>query len=42
LTTEFGVLGVPTVVVFRGEEEMFRITGFESPERFLERLNAVQ
>jgi thiol:disulfide interchange protein DsbD len=42
LTTEFGVLGVPTVVVFRGGEEAFRITGFEPPERFLERLTAVR
>ena len=34
----FGVLGMPTVIVLDGERERFRITGFEPPERFLERL----
>jgi len=41
LTSEFGVMGVPTVIVFAGGEEIFRITGFEPPERFLKRLEAV-
>ncbi|MFV2071536.1 MAG: protein-disulfide reductase DsbD family protein [Thermoanaerobaculales bacterium] len=38
LTAEYGVLGVPTVIVIKGGEEAFRITGFEPPGRFLERL----
>jgi hypothetical protein len=29
------------VIVFAGGEEIFRITGFEPPERFLKRLQAV-
>ena len=41
LTTEYGVMGVPTVIVFSGGDEVFRITGFEPPGRFLERLQAV-
>ena len=41
LTSEYGVMGVPTVIVFAGGEEIFRITGFEPPERFLGRLEAV-
>jgi thiol:disulfide interchange protein DsbD len=41
LTTEYGVRGVPTVIVFAEGEEVFRITGFEPPERFLERLKDV-
>jgi thiol:disulfide interchange protein DsbD len=40
LTERFGVLGVPTVIVFVGGVEAFRITGFEPPARFLERLQA--
>ncbi len=42
LTRDYGVMGVPTVIVFSGGEEVFRITGFEPPERFLERLKAVE
>jgi thiol:disulfide interchange protein DsbD len=38
LAKEFGVLGVPTVIVYRNGEEAFRITGFEPPEQFLPRL----
>jgi thiol:disulfide interchange protein DsbD len=38
LTRSYGVRGVPTVIVFEGEDEAFRITGFEPPEQFLERL----
>ena len=41
LTARFGVVGVPTVIVFEGGEEVFRITGFESPERFLTRFGDV-
>ncbi len=41
LTTEYGVMGVPTVIVFSGGEEVFRITGFEPPGRFLKRLQDV-
>ncbi len=41
VTSEYGVMGVPTVIVFSGGEEIFRITGFEPPERFLARLQAV-
>ncbi len=41
LTTEYRVVGVPTVIVFSGGEEIFRITGFEPPERFLKRLQGV-
>jgi hypothetical protein len=29
------------VIVFSGGDEVFRITGFEPPGRFLERLQAV-
>ncbi len=38
LAAEYGVRGVPTVIVYRNGREAFRITGFEPPERFLERL----
>jgi thiol:disulfide interchange protein DsbD len=38
LAKEFEVRGVPTVMLYRDGEEVFRITGFEPPERFLERL----
>ncbi len=38
LAREFNVLGVPTVMVYRDGEEVFRITGFESAEQFLKRL----
>ena len=41
LIAEYGVMGVPTVVVISGGEEVFRIIGFEPPDRFLERLHAV-
>jgi len=34
----FEVMGMPTVIVFREGEELFRITGFEQPEQFLKRL----
>jgi len=38
LAREFKVRGVPTVMVYRDGEEVFRITGFESAEQFLERI----
>jgi thiol:disulfide interchange protein DsbD len=41
LATEYRVMGVPTVIVFSGGGEVFRITGFEPPARFLARLQAV-
>jgi thiol:disulfide interchange protein DsbD len=41
LTTGYRIMGVPTVIVFSGGEEVFRITGFEPPERFLKRLQGV-
>jgi len=41
LAAEYRVMGVPTVIVFSGGEETFRITGFEPPAKFLERLQAV-
>ena len=41
LIAEYAVMGVPTVIVFSGGDEVFRITGFEPPGRFLERLQAV-
>ena len=41
LIADYGVMGVPTVIVFNGGDEVFRITGFEPPGRFLERLQAV-
>ncbi len=41
LTERFKVRGMPTVTVMRDGTEIFRITGFEPPERFLERLQAV-
>jgi len=41
LVTEHRVVGVPTVIVFSGGDEVFRITGFEQPARFLKRLQVV-
>jgi thiol:disulfide interchange protein DsbD len=41
LAADFSVLGVPTVIVLSGGEEIFRITGFEPPAQFLPRLLAV-
>ncbi len=41
LTSRFGVVGVPTVIVFDDGEEVFRITGFEPPQRFLKRLQGI-
>jgi thiol:disulfide interchange protein DsbD len=41
LASEYRVMGVPTVIVFSGGEEVFRITGFEPPAQFLKRLQAV-
>ena len=41
LVTNYGVLGVPTVIVLAGGDEVFRITGFEPPEQFLKRLESV-
>jgi len=38
LADEFAVFGVPTVMVYRDGAELFRLTGFEPPERFLKRL----
>lgn len=38
LVEEFGVRGVPTVIVLDGADERFRITGYEPPDRFLQRL----
>jgi thiol:disulfide interchange protein DsbD len=34
----YEVMGMPTVIVFRGGAERFRITGFEPADRFLARL----
>ena len=39
LAREFEVRGVPTVIVYRDGAEAFRITGFEPPEAFLDRLD---
>ena len=41
LATEYRVMGVPTVIVLFGGEEVFRITGFEPPAQFLARLQTV-
>jgi thiol:disulfide interchange protein DsbD len=41
LAETYRVVGVPTVIVYRHGSEAFRITGFEPPERFLERLQQV-
>lgn len=38
LQETYEVRGVPTVIVYRGGAERFRITGFEPPDRFLGRL----
>ncbi len=40
LAAAYGVRGVPTVIVYRGGREAFRITGFEPPGRFLGRLES--
>jgi thiol:disulfide interchange protein DsbD len=37
--TDYQVMGMPTVIVFEGGAEKFRITGFEPPEIFLKRLD---
>jgi len=36
--SDYEIIGMPTVIVFKGGKELFRITGFEPPEEFLERL----
>lgn len=36
---DFGIRGVPTVIVYEEGKELFRITGFEDADRFLKRLN---
>jgi thiol:disulfide interchange protein DsbD len=41
LVNEYEVVGVPTVIVFSGAEEVFRITGFEPPAQFSKRLQGV-
>jgi thiol:disulfide interchange protein DsbD len=38
LAKRFGVLGVPTIILYRDGEEVWRITGFEPPEQFLPRI----
>lgn len=38
LAKEFNVFGVPTIMLYRDGEEVFRITGFEPPEQFLKRI----
>ncbi|MCP4898437.1 MAG: thioredoxin fold domain-containing protein [bacterium] len=38
LVQEYTVRGVPTVIVYDGGSEKFRITGFEPPAQFLKRL----
>jgi len=38
LQKTYEVRGVPTVIVYDGGSEVFRITGFEAPAKFLERL----
>lgn len=38
LAREFKVLGVPTVMVYRDGAEVFRLTGFESADQFLKRI----
>ena len=38
ISRRWDVRGVPTVIVLDGSSESFRITGFEPPDRFLERL----
>jgi len=38
LAKEFEVRGVPTVMVYRGGAEIFRLTGFEPPDQFIKRL----
>ncbi len=39
LAREFNVRGVPTVMVYRDGAEVFRLTGFETPEAFLKRFD---
>ena len=42
LTSEYSIMGVPTVIVLTGGEESFRITGFEPPEQFVKRLENIR
>ena len=42
LTSEYRIMGVPTVIVLSGGEERFRITGFEPPEQFVKRLEGIR
>lgn len=45
LTTQYGIAGVPTIVVLDAngaERKDLRLTGYESPEKFLTRLEQVQ
>jgi thioredoxin 1 len=39
LAMKFGVLGVPTVILFKGGQAVARFTGFQPRERILEKLD---
>jgi thiol:disulfide interchange protein DsbD len=39
IAQDFGVRGVPTVIVFQNGEELFRLTGFEGPDPFMRRFD---
>ena len=45
LSTQYAILGVPTIVFLDGqgkEATATRLTGFEGPDRFLERMRSVR
>lgn len=39
LAMRFGVMGVPTVILFKGGEGVVRFSGFQSREKLLEKLS---
>lgn len=39
LAVKFGVMSVPTVILFKGGQAVARLSGFQSRERILEKFN---
>jgi thioredoxin 1 len=42
LTKEFGIRNIPTVVFFKGEEEIERISGAQQESRFQEIIDGIK